>query len=141
MDIHLHMNRTHVSMSHSCLHMKLQELRHICRQTQQQTFLLCGIGYATQSNLCRTTKCSLILSCIASVFVYCNSSTNPSHGAEGEAAVLTYGQQGLVVADVLGGERRTHAEAEGGQGQTGQQPCQQELQLHLLLGGGGGGRP
>lgn len=47
----------------------------------------------------------------------------------------TYSQQRLVVVDVLGGQRWTHADGEGRQRQAGQQPRQQELELHLVLVG------
>lgn len=53
------------------------------------------------------------------------------------AMVPTYSQQGLIVVDVFGGKRWTHAKGKGRQWQTGQQPRQQELQLDLLLVGRG----
>lgn len=46
---------------------------------------------------------------------------------------LTYSQEGLVVADVLGGEWGAHAEGEGRQGKAREEARQQELQQHLLL--------
>lgn len=53
------------------------------------------------------------------------------------AALLpTYSQQGLVVVDVFGGKRWTHADSKRWQRQSRQQASQQELQLDLLLVGG-----
>lgn len=48
---------------------------------------------------------------------------------------FTCSQKGLVVVDVLGGKRRTHADGKGRQRQAGQEAAEQELQLHLLLVG------
>lgn len=45
----------------------------------------------------------------------------------------TYSQQGLVVVNVFGGKRGTHADGERWQRQTRKQASQQELQLDLLL--------
>lgn len=51
------------------------------------------------------------------------------------ALLPTYSQQGLVVVDVFGGKRWTHADGKWWQRQTRQQAGQQELQLDLWLGG------
>lgn len=53
------------------------------------------------------------------------------------ALLPTCSQQGLVVVDVFGGKRWTHADRKRWQRQTRQQTSQQELQLDLLLVGWG----